>query len=217
MQRLVIVGTGGQSIDILDAVEAMNAVRPTYEIAGFLDDNADLRGKKVFGLPVLGPLSEGAKLPADTQFSFGIGHFGLFPRRKEIIAGIGVSDERFAKIIHPSAAVSPRCTLGSGAVVLANVTIAAQAEIGKHVMILPGAVISHHDRIGDYCILTGGVAIAGRVTIGERTYIGTNAAIREDSKIGSGCTVGMGTVVLGDVAEGQVVVGNPARPLSAVS
>ena len=35
---LVILGTGGRAYDLLDIVEAINAVTPTWEIVGFLDD-----------------------------------------------------------------------------------------------------------------------------------------------------------------------------------
>jgi len=37
-QALVILGTGGSAYDVLDIVEAINANRPTWRVAGFLDD-----------------------------------------------------------------------------------------------------------------------------------------------------------------------------------
>ena len=35
---LVILGTGGSAYDLLDIVEAINAIQPTWEPIGFLDD-----------------------------------------------------------------------------------------------------------------------------------------------------------------------------------
>ena len=38
MRELVIVGAGGHGRETLDIVEAVNAVEPTWEFAGFVDD-----------------------------------------------------------------------------------------------------------------------------------------------------------------------------------
>ena len=38
MRELVIVGAGGHGRETLDIVEAINAVKPTWEFAGFVDD-----------------------------------------------------------------------------------------------------------------------------------------------------------------------------------
>ncbi|TSC59242.1 MAG: Sugar O-acyltransferase, sialic acid O-acetyltransferase NeuD family [Candidatus Peregrinibacteria bacterium Greene0416_19] len=213
MRKLVIIGSGAQSIDILETVHAINERQPTYALTGFLDDDVSLRGKEIFGLPILGPIADGASLPSDTFFVSGIGLLSLLARRPAIIARTGVSPDRFATIIHPSATVSRWCSVGKGSVILQHATVTAQASIGDQVMILAGGIISHHVSIGDYCILAGGSCVSGRVTVGPRTYIGTNASIRESLTIGSDCIIGMGAVVLEHVPDGRTVVGNPARTL----
>ena len=57
------------------------------------------------------------------------------------------------------------------------------------------------------------VSLAGKVSIHEAAFIGANSTVREDTRVGARAVVGMGSVVLSDVADGQIVVGNPARPL----
>ncbi|MFA6523250.1 MAG: acetyltransferase [Candidatus Peribacteraceae bacterium] len=210
MRSLVILGTGGQSIDILDTVLELNRIEPVYEVLGFLDDDVSLHGSSVFNVPVLGSLQHAKEMNADVLFVNGIGSPATFFRKAEIISGLGLPRERFATIIHPTASVSRLSKIGSGTVVLQHATVAAQADVGDHVMILPGVVISHHDVIGDYCTIAGGVNISGRVKISSSVYIGTNACIREDVTIGSGSLIGMGAVVRHDVSEGQIVAGNPA-------
>ena len=37
-QPLIILGTGGSAYDVLDVVEAINAVSPAWDVVGFLDD-----------------------------------------------------------------------------------------------------------------------------------------------------------------------------------
>ncbi len=59
-KQVVILGTGGNSVDILDTINDINdrASTPLYECLGFLDDNASLWGKDIHGAAVLGPLEK---------------------------------------------------------------------------------------------------------------------------------------------------------------
>ncbi|MFD0823542.1 sugar acetyltransferase, partial [Micromonospora zhanjiangensis] len=51
MRDLVIVGAGGFARETAAAVRAVNQVRPTWRLLGFLDDNPALRGVERAGLP----------------------------------------------------------------------------------------------------------------------------------------------------------------------
>ena len=55
-KKLIILGTGGNSVDILDAVYERNAYAkiPPYECIGFLDDDPETWGASFLGRPVLG-------------------------------------------------------------------------------------------------------------------------------------------------------------------
>ena len=50
------------------------------------------------------------------------------------------------------------------------------------------------------------------MAVAEGTLIGVGAVIRQGIAIGLNATVGAGAVVIKDVADGQTVLGNPARP-----
>jgi sugar O-acyltransferase (sialic acid O-acetyltransferase NeuD family) len=212
MKKIVILGTGGNSIDILDTLFDINDRRGglVYECIGFLDDNPAKQGLTFCDVKVLGPLSMAMGL-TDCNFVFGIGSTSNFWRRKDILAGLGVEDERFETIIHPTASISRFATLGTGSVVFQNVTITSNARVGRHVYILPNSVISHDDVIGDFTCVAGGVCVAGNVHIGQGCYLGSNSTIKDDVKIGDSCLVGMGSTVLRDIPDNTVVVGNPAR------
>ena len=58
---LVILGTGGSAYDLLDIVEAINAVQPTWEPIGFLDD-APTGGHPPPGAGDSGPASRRGEL-----------------------------------------------------------------------------------------------------------------------------------------------------------
>jgi sugar O-acyltransferase (sialic acid O-acetyltransferase NeuD family) len=211
-KKIIILGTGGNCIDILDTIHTINQANSnqSYECAGFLDDNKQTWRKEYYGVPVLGPLNSAYKYN-DHFFINGIGSQYNFWRKRKIIASTNIPDERFETLIHPTASVSSMAQLGSGVVVFQNVTITSNVKIGNQVIVLPNSVISHDVVIGDYTCITGGVCISGGVTIGHSCYLGTNSSIIGNIRIGNYCLVGMGSVVLETVDDNQVVVGNPAK------
>jgi sugar O-acyltransferase (sialic acid O-acetyltransferase NeuD family) len=211
-QRVVILGVGGNSVDIVDTLHDLNdaAGEAVYECVGFLDDNEALWGSVRHGVKVLGPLASAVEL-ADCWFVNGIGTPNNFLEKDRIVARTGVQMERFMTAVHPTASVSRMATLGRGTVVFQNVTITSNVRIGDQVIILPNTVVSHDCQVGDYTCIAGGVCISGNVRVGRACYLGTGSAIIGGVAIGEGSLVGMGSVVLANVPAGQVVVGNPAR------
>ena len=136
--KLVILGTGGNCIDILETVQSLNAQHgiPEYKLVAFLDDNESLHGTEIRGVPVDGPLEKASEY-RDCLFVNGIGSPNNFWLKEKIIARTGVPLERFVTLVHPTALISPSATLGHGTVVLQNVTITSNVTIGHHVIILP--------------------------------------------------------------------------------
>lgn len=210
-KKILIFGTGGNCIDILDTINDINSSRQDhlYECIGFLDDDNQKWDKEFCGVKVLGPLASAGEYK-DCFFVNGIGSTSNFWKKREFIAKTGICLERFETIIHPTAAVSRMVTLGYGTVVFQNVTITSNVKIGHHVIVLPNTVISHNDVIGDYTCIAGGVCISGGVEIGQSCYLGSNSSIMSNIQIGDYCLIGMGSVVLTDVPDNTVLVGNPA-------
>ena len=217
MRKVIILGVGGNCVDILDTIEELNrgAAAKEFHCAGFLDDNAATHGRAIGGVPVLGPLKASSTY-RDHFFVCGIGSPKNFWRRESIIRSTGIPDERFISIVHPTASISASTRLGPGCVVFQHVTITTNVQIGKHVLILPNSVISHDDTIGDFTLIAGGVCVSGGVRVGRLCYLGTNSSIIGNVTVGERCMIGMGSVVLRDVASGSVMAGNPARRIKAI-
>lgn len=212
MKSIIILGTGGNCFDILDAVNETNlrSRQTIYQCAGFLDDDENSWGKEFYGVKVLGAL-ETAENYADCFFVNGIGSSSNFWKKPEIIAKTKIPLEKFESIFHPTASVSKMSKIGFGTVVLQNATIASNVTVGNHVIILPNGVVSHDCSVGDYTCITGGVCISGGVRIADCCYLGTNSSINNNVRVGKNSLVGMGSVVLRDVSENAIVAGNPAR------
>ena len=210
-QPLIILGTGGSAYDVLDIVEAINAERPAWEVAGFLDDARPAGGEHL-GYPVLGNLSEAARF-AGHWFVNVIGSDTSYSKRPQIVATTGLGPERFATLVHPGASVSSRARLGRGAYVNYGASVGGSVSVGDHVALGPGAIVGHDSTLDDFALVAPGAVISGFCRIGRACYVGTGARIRQRVVVGEGALVGMGAVVLRDVAPGHTVVGNPARVL----
>lgn len=218
IKEIIILGTAGNAIDILDTINELNAVaaNPLYACAGFLDDDASKWNKEYSGIKVLGPLVKAQEFK-EAYFINAICNDNNFLKKEAIIDQTNVSLERFITLQHPTASVSKMAKIGLGTMIFQNVTIASNVEIGNHVIIFPNAVISHEVKIADYAHITGGACVSGRVKIGKSSYIGTNACIKGDVVIGDNSLVGMGSVVLRDVPANSVYVGNPAKFLRKIN
>jgi serine O-acetyltransferase len=115
----------------------------------------------------------------------------------------------------------------------AFVDVATSIELPPQVAIGPGLFIPHtgyivvgsNVTIGSYCTLTQGVTIGHRgggsdlsfagPVIGDRVYIGPGAAVLGPIEIGKDVLIGANAVVTRSAPARSVVVGNPARVISA--
>lgn len=213
-ERLIILGAGALGREVAEAVRASNAVDPTRDLIGFLDDAPEAVDVDGLGAPVLGPLAD-AKEFTDARFVFAIASPHNPGLRAEVAARLDIDPARFVIVVHPSCSIAPSTRIGEGSVLLAGVVATAAVEIGRHVVVMPNVVFTHDDRIGDFATFGAGALVAGRSTIGSGAYIGAGATVRENVEVGAGALLGMGSVVTRDVPAGEVWAGVPARPFTA--
>jgi len=212
-QPLVVLGAGGNSLGILDAVQALNAIRPTYRIEGILDDIPENQGRLVLGAKVIGKIEDASKL-AGCRFVNGISSIASFRKIPEVIRRTGIAPDRFETIVHPRASVASGARVGRGTAILAGSVICPEASVGDHVIILQNTTVNHHTRIADFTTLSAGVTILGYIEIGANAFIGGGSSLAPMVKVGEGAVVGAGSVVIRDVPAGRVYACNPAREIA---
>lgn len=214
-RNLVVVGAGGFGRETVEAINAMNACDASWQLLGYLDDNPILQGQHVDGTPVLGGIAEAKNLP-DASFVICAGRPDNYFSRPRIVDRLGLSTERYATIIHPTAIVSASSSIGPGSVLLANAVLTAAVTVGSHVAVMPHVTLTHDDVIDDFSTIASGVRLGGHVRIGRGAYLGAGALIREGRSVGRRAMIGMGSVVLDNVPDEQVWIGIPARYLRDV-
>ena len=212
---IVVIGVGGTSRDILDALEAINAAQSTWNILGFLDDNPALHGREVYGYGVLGATDAVLRREfAHADVVIGVANDRRLLIRREIRDRLGIGPERYPVIAHPTAVISPKASIGAGSFILSGSYCAGNTRLGEHVIVLQNSVIGHDIEIASFVTVSGTVSMGGGVKIGEGAYIGLGSVVLPGVRIGRRSRVGIGAVVIGDVPDFLTVFGNPARILS---
>ena len=214
---ILILGAGGNSLAIADAIVAINAAspaQPVYELVGFLDDLPENRGRRVLGFPVVGTLDDARRWP-QCFFINGIASVESFRKKAGVVARTGMPPERFATIVHPRAVIARDAQVGAGCAIMANSVVCAEARIDDHVIMLQNSSLNHHARLGKFVTVSAGVTLLGCVDVGEGAFVSGGASVAPYVKIGAGALIGLGSTVIRDVAAGSVVAGNPARELAA--
>ena len=201
--------------EISQIVRDINQKKMTYEMTGILDDNADLCGTKIEGVPVLGPL-EMAKDMDSVQFVMGIGAYKSRLVRYEIIKRLGIPPERYATLIHPFAQIYDTATIGHGCIICAGVVVHNNCTVENFVKVLANSIVGANNTICEGVMITSLVSLTVDVVVGHYAHLGTMSAIGERVRIGPGAQVAMGSLVLKDVSPGAFVIGSPARAINKV-
>jgi len=215
-EKIILFPFGGNAREALGVILDINRAQKLWDVVGFLDDNPELKGKTCEKAKVLGGREILTKYP-DAKVLAVPGNPENYLGRKDLISRLGLSEKRFASVIHPSACVFPGAHVGFNTLLSPNVVISCNARIGNHCVVLSNTVVAHDSSVADYCCLGANVSVAGNVVIESSCYIGAGANIRGGVTIGERSLVGMGSTVIGSVKKETVAVGNPAKIIRSVS
>lgn len=211
-KKLIIFPFGGNGWEALDVVMAINRIKRTWNLIGFIDDDPKTWGKELCGIKVLGG-REILRKALDAFVLAVVGNANNYLKRREIIDGLKIHKSRLATIIHPSASISNAAKIGYNTLLMAHTVVSCETQIGNHCIVLPNTIVSHNSTVMDYCCIGSNVSVSGYVTICENCYIGSGTSIRDHVTIGSKTLVGLGSNVISGIDSDCVVVGNPARKI----
>jgi sugar O-acyltransferase (sialic acid O-acetyltransferase NeuD family) len=205
--KLIFLGGGGHAKVVLDSARGLG-----LGVDGFHDDDPAPSLCGDGGLAHLGKIPQSCS-QTGTMYMVTVGELGV---RERLIMRIERSNVGGA-VVDRSAVVSPSAQINGGVFVGVGAIVNADAVVGAHAIINTGAIVEHDCRVGLNTHLAPRVVLGGGVVVGEHTLVGIGSTVLPGVTIGSRCVIGGGAVVIDDVADGQCVVGNPARPIGVAA
>ena len=207
MQDLIIVGASGFGREILNLIEDINKVEPTWNILGFIDDNLNALDGFVLKYRVLGKIQDWQPTGKE-QYVLAI----AAPKAKEkVVPLLKAKGAKFATIIPPTSYVGARSKIGEGVVMFGEVGISVDVTIGNFVFFNALDGIGHDTVIGDYCTFGPKVCISGGTKIGKCVNVGALASTFPGIEVGDYATIGMNSAVLRRGKPNTTVMGGPAQ------
>jgi acetyltransferase EpsM len=203
LKKVLILGTRTFAEEIADVASEI----PGVEVVGFVENMDKQRCRqKLAGLPVFW-IDEIAKF-AKTHYAVS----GLGTTQRNIFTDqIDKYNIPFTKLIHPSARVSKKSSLGKGTILSVGAIVAANSHLGEHVVVNRGATIGHHTIINSFVSIGPNANVAGNCRVGSHVYIGIGATMIDHISVGDNSIIAAGAVVVKDVPDRVMVAGVPAK------
>jgi sugar O-acyltransferase (sialic acid O-acetyltransferase NeuD family) len=169
--RIIILGAGGQGMEILDIINKTNV----FDFVGFVDPSG---ASEYFGHRILGNDDHLDEIRAQgIKFAAIAAGWLNIDRTKKLIEKVLKAGFNLPNLVHPTAYVYPTAKLLGGVQVFANSVVGANAEIGFASVVQNLALISHDSKIGRAVFIAPGAKIAGNVKVGDFAIIGMNASV----------------------------------------
>lgn len=208
INSIVILGAGGFARETLDIIDAINAVKPIWNMSGYIvDSQYGAPGTLINDKPILGDFN----WLRDHSDIYAICGIGAPEVRYRVVKALQSRNINFATLIHPSVIKTRWTVIGVGSVITAGCVLSNNIEIREHVHINPSSTIGHDACLSSFVSLAPGTLISGNVNIGEGAYIGTGAQVIEKKSVGDWAIVGAGSTVVKDIPPNTTAVGSPAK------
>ncbi len=212
-KKIAILGGVGSGTIVAQAIADLAKAGSAITCAGYLNDRVQT-GDFLGNLPVIGPFDAWRDLPAEVMLIPAIHKVGDMKNRIARIEALGIPEERFASVIHPSACIADDTSIAGGTYVGPHAVIMPGARVGRRTSLRAGCYISHDVELEDWCFVGPNTVVSGRSRLDTAAYLGPGVNVREETFIGRYATVGLGSVVIRDIPAKKTVAGNPARELN---
>lgn len=204
MSKVVIFGTG----KIADQAYFYLTNDSRHEIVAFTVDQAYLKVKENFGLPVV-PFEEIEKSYPSDEFKMfvAVGWFAEFNKfRARKYEECKARGYQLISYVSSRASNIGHVAIGDNCFILEFAVIQPCSKVGNDVFIWSSNHIGHHAEIGDHCYIAGNAMISGNTTIEPYCFIGVSATIGHEITIGRESFIGAGSLITKNVEPRSVFI-----------
>lgn len=211
-RRLFIFGIG----NFAEMAHYLFTTDSAYDVAGFTVDAAYLDRSSFKGLPVIA--YEDLRASADRHtldvfVAVGVGKINTMRAQK--VAQVEADGFRLASFVSTSARVPPDLVVHPNTMIMDQVNIHPQVQVGADTVIWSNSRIALKVKIGNHVWITSAV-VGDSTTIGDYCFIGINATVAPFVHVGSHNLIGAAAVILRDTKDYEVYKG-PRSTASKVS
>lgn len=211
IKDIAIYGAGGFGREVACLINRINEVEPTWNLVGFFDDDASLKGKQIshYG-PYLGGMDELNKWGNLLAVVVAVGS----PKAvKCIVERIDNQKIEFPNIISPDFKIADSETfrIGKGNIINDCCSVTCNVTFGDFNVFDGAVAFGHDDEIGSFNVFMPAVRVSGEVVIGDCNFFGVGSIILQQIKIGNSIRLGAGSVLMTKPKDGYLYIGNPAK------
>ena len=210
MKKIIIVGAGGLGREVLAWLLDILKSDSIYTFTGFLDANINALEPFNCSYSILG--DPGDYIPRQDELF--ICALGSPKAKKKVCSLLRERGAQFFSLIHPSAVVGPRCSLGEGVVICPGAVLTTDITLGEFTLVNAQATIGHDAHIGPWSTISGHADVTGFAKLGEGVFLGSHASVLPRVQVGDYAIVGAGSVAVRRVKPNSTVFGVPAKQLT---
>lgn len=201
IERVLILGGGNVATLVIDILNRI----PQQSPIGILDDDPQLQGRSVLGVPVLGTFEAIDALHQQNAFDAAALAVGILPARKELFEQLTQRGIPFTNIIDPTAVIGINASMGTGNMIMAFCRLGPESTIGDNNFLSAYVNIEHHNQLGSHCTFGPSVYMSGGVHIGNAVRFGTGISIEPRLTIGERAIIASGVTITTNVPPDTVV------------
>ena len=204
MTKIIIVGSGGLAADLTTFFE--NTSSEFYKdlsIKGYIDYEYNIEEywkRYDFDKPVLSDI-DNYGINNDEYFVIGIADVKF---RIKVIEKIKEKGGNFINLIHPTALVPKKLSIGVGNIIGPYCLIGPNTQIGDFNLLLAQSIIGHDCVVGNNNILAS-TLLCGHVRVENDNYFGARSTVIPRITVGSRNEVQAGMIVEKNIGDDTVI------------
>lgn len=209
MKDIIVYGAGGYGREIACLINRINAVKPEWNLLGFLDDGEPVGTQTEYGT-VLGDLDYINNYPKAVSVVIAIGTPSIVQKLATSITNPNVT---FPNLVDPTVEFLDRSNvrMGRGNIICAKCAVSCNVEIGDFNLFNIGVGIGHDCSFGSFNALMPNVNISGSVEVGNCNLFGVKASVIQNIKVGNNVTIGANSLLMRKAKDGGLYFGLPAE------